>query len=1477
MKPISRIITLCSILLLSSFSLRAQDAGVTTILTPSQNDCGSGAALVKVIIYNYGSSSLSTIPAKLVVTGSGSFTTVDTLKKTVKSKAQDTLTFKTTFNTTSGGTFKFKVYTNLSSDANRANDTLVSSIVILLQPKVPSVSNIITCKNNFLTVKSVAQSGTQNQWYLSDTSASSIIAVGDSISTNKSGKFYIRSVVSKKDSLTTTFKAGNGQTGNMFDIKAFSTIRIDSFDVNVGSTSVKDTIEVYYKKGTYSGYEGTASAWTLLGKKYVTTNSTTNGPTKVRVGGLTLLGGGQIYGIYIRCQSYSLNYTNGTGSSARGDSFYNQDILIYSGSGIAGSFGSTFVPRIWNGDVFYSKGSCSSKASSFSITVRAQGAGFKKGIPFRGLFSAGTSTSPDALCTTDSIRYEIVPPTGLTNSDYGTKWTIPSFSFKSPKGYVTPNYKMVYPTGGNPGTVTFYPNNTYDKDSSYIMTIKISNTLASSCDTTLTRYILSSSKPTSLYTYSNNCYGKPVVFTNKSTPTISTTSYLWKFGDGNTSTSKSPSYSYPNPGTYKAVLYTYNGNCYDSSVQTIAYYSPTSSSIIKGSPFKGIYNTGSGTVYDDVLPKDTITYQLTPPKGLNNTDFGTKWYITNLVFQTVKGSKTLDTLTTNPGIKGNATLRFVPSTKWTDSTFIMSISLRTVPGNCDTTITRYIRVNSYPVADFNIKNLCFGKTLNLADASTLGTGNIVKWKWDFGTGDTSVSKNTSYFYYVPGTYTITLTVTTGLNAKATRVKTITIFPSAFNSTITKGSPFAGIFNTGNTPDEVGVTDTANYEIAAPKGYANSDYGTNWFITGVSLKTQNGSISKDTATFKPVGTKNWHVRVIPAQKWRDSALYLAISIRTSPGNCDTTIVKRINVDAKPVVKFAYTSSCIGSSIPFTDSTKIASGSISSWAWNFGDGGTSTIQSPKHTYTVNNAYTVKLTVVSNNGIITTYSQPITVYNLPKAGFEISSNCANHQIQFVDTSISTSGTITKWNWDLGVKSVSSTKQSPTYTYSTNGIFTIKLAVQTSFGCVDTLIKKINILPSPKADYTTTTACVGKSMYFINKSTATGSYSTFWDFGDKTTSTATSPAHTFIKNGSYKVMLVITSSNGCADTNIQTVIPTLAPVIKFASTAACVNRSTVIADTVDAGTGSVYSWNFGDGNKTVGSRTQTHAYTAEGSYTAHLTVTNGNGCVDSNRINIDVNAVPKPSFTTNDICEGGIASFNNTSTTTGIISGYRWSFGDGKKDTIKSPTHAYSAAGLYSAKLLVQGFGGCNDSTSSTIRVNAKPGNITWTTSILGRKVVFTPADTSQGNFKWHFGDGDSSSAKIPTHTYKGQKLSFGVSLTVTNSAGCKTTLVDSVKVGKSGIFEEADNAFNLNVYPNPFKDKLNISYYLASQSSVSISISDVQGRTIATLKNAVQENGVQNMEFDAAKYKIPAGVYMLKVLVEDQVITHQVIHLK
>lgn len=172
--------------------------------------------------------------------------------------------------------------------------------------------------------------------------------------------------------LTTTFAAGNNHRGNMFDIVALNQVTIETFDAHpMGTTD----IAIYYKVGSFVGFEANPGAWTLVGTANGVVSMGTGVPTPIPIPIGVTIPAGQTYGFYVTSTNtaVSLNYSNGTSAG----SVYTSDanIQFLEGAGMEYPFcggAAPFSPRIWNGVIHYSMGttySWSTGETTASISV----------------------------------------------------------------------------------------------------------------------------------------------------------------------------------------------------------------------------------------------------------------------------------------------------------------------------------------------------------------------------------------------------------------------------------------------------------------------------------------------------------------------------------------------------------------------------------------------------------------------------------------------------------------------------------------------------------------------------------------------------------------------------------------------------------------------------------------------------------------------------------------------------------------------------------------------------------------------------------------------------------------------------------------------------------------------------------------------------------------------------------------------------
>ncbi|HKR05296.1 MAG TPA: PKD domain-containing protein [Bacteroidia bacterium] len=223
------------------------------------------------------------------------------------------------------------------------------------------------------------------------------------------------------------------------------------------------------------------------------------------------------------------------------------------------------------------------------------------------------------------------------------------------------------------------------------------------------------------------------------------------------------------------------------------------------------------------------------------------------------------------------------------------------------------------------------------------------------------------------------------------------------------------------------------------------------------------------------------------------------------------------------------------VNFTDSST-SPHTIISWLWNFGDGTTSTLQNPSHTYVHDSTYYVCLTIHDDHGCSNTVCHHITVNPIVQTGchamFGFHQTANSLTVHFSDSSTS-SYNIVSWAWNFGDGSTS-TAQNPIHTYAQGGTYNVCLTITDSHGCHNTFCHHITVT-APNvchASFSFNNTTLGNTIHFINTSTGSTPNTTYlWTFGDGTNSTDVNPVHAYAHNGVNMICLYMTdTTTGCS-----------------------------------------------------------------------------------------------------------------------------------------------------------------------------------------------------------------------------------------------------------------------------------------------------------------------------------------------------------
>ncbi len=480
-------------------------------------------------------------------------------------------------------------------------------------------------------------------------------------------------------------------------------------------------------------------------------------------------------------------------------------------------------------------------------------------------------------------------------------------------------------------------------------------------------------------------------------------------------------------------------------------------------------------------------------------------------------------------------------------------------------------------------NINLGESVNFTDVST---GSPTSWTWTFegGTpGSHSGQTPPPIQYNTEGTWDVTLVVSDGTDTD-TEIKTDYI--TVMDCNITTFPYFEDFENNGSIPDcwtqEYISGGNVDWQFITGNGDSNPGSAHSG-IYNACLKDDDTGEDKtilvtpplDLSSYTSAQISFWHTQELwsPDQDelsiyYRDSETSSWVLLHTYNGNISSWTkdsVTLTNLSSTYYVGFegnalygygvclddveitgstdAITANFSGDPlsgnyplpVSFSD---LSSGTIDSWDWDFGDGNTSTVQNPEHTYADPGLYTVTLVVTGPSGsddeVKTDYIE--VTHPAPVADFQGVPTSGNIPLTVSFTDLST-GEIDVWEWNFGDGNTS-TEQNPEHTYTDAGTYTVSLIVDGPGG-TDTLTKTDYIFATeliPDADFEGTPT-TGEAPLVVNfTDLSTGNITDWnWDFGDGGSSAEQNPSHEYQTPGNFTVSLEVTGPGG-TDTEIKT-----------------------------------------------------------------------------------------------------------------------------------------------------------------------------------------------------------------------------------------------------------------------------------------------------------------------------------------------------
>ena len=663
---------------------------------------------------------------------------------------------------------------------------------------------------------------------------------------------------------------------------------------------------------------------------------------------------------------------------------------------------------------------------------------------------------------------------------------------------------------------------------------------------------------------------------------------------------------------------------------------------------------------------------------------------------------------------------------------------------CRDTTFKSITVTAPPTIAFSMgpKTGCYPFSVTFTNNSF---GDQVSYLWNFGNGDTSVTKDPVPITYLQGQrdtlYKVKLTIKNGCATL-----------SATDSVLVKPRPqvdFGTNVDDGCTPLLIKFS---NISVGHPKTWK-------WDLG-------NGTSSSDSVPPNQIYTtdtiiKYYKIRLIAVNDCGIDSLEKTITVKPVKSraffNMDTT------AGCAPLTVRLSNFSTLGTKVYY----------------DFGDGSKSTNPDTSHTYI--NAGKYKIICYASDGCgYDSTIQYLDVLPAPKVQFShLSSVCQNQEINFKNESVDIFAT----KWEFGDGNTTNLVD-PSHVYAQAGSYLVTLTAKSlTTGCENTFVSTVKISETPKVStsISSTDGCMPLNAS-LSASSSTGKYFK-WDFGDGNTSISNSLNHIFADSGAFFVKLRVTDSLGCyRDTLVTKIIVYPIPQSKFSYAQKEICSTPSAVNLTNESTGAdAYVWNFGNNMfSTVTNPTVTYDQPTE--YIISLISSNQYGCQDTFLQKIKLYQKPIADFDVQPqvVCLGERINIKNLSV---ALNHFKWSFGDGTTSEDSNPSYVYPKPGTYTISLAADFDGICKDSLVlvNTVTVLTKPSaDFAWKDSLVNGSnagiVVFSNLSLNANSYNWDFGDSQTSKVPNPIHRYYFNNVKT-VRLIASNTNGCMDTSIQKI----------------------------------------------------------------------------------------------------
>ncbi|MDP2174664.1 MAG: PKD domain-containing protein [Bacteroidota bacterium] len=604
----------------------------------------------------------------------------------------------------------------------------------------------------------------------------------------------------------------------------------------------------------------------------------------------------------------------------------------------------------------------------------------------------------------------------------------------------------------------------------------------------------------------------------------------------------------------------------------------------------------------------------------------------------------------------------------------------TFPAPNDTIYRLIVDVKEKPIPNFTHSTNCATNTTTFNNTTVFASGNLTKFEWFFGDGDSSHSRNPIHQFSDTGAYRIVLKTYSSFGCidSVVRIIYISPFPTAdFNYNEVCVGNLTQFSDLSNSYNDIINLWSWNF------GNATS-----------------GNLKNPSITYL-----------------KDSLYNVSLMVRNRAG-CTNSITKQVNVWARPIPQFDFSNVCHKTAHQFNNTTTSKQNPFYN-TWKFDNQGADSNLNTQFVFNDSGNFNVKLVVSTIKGCKDSIVKNVRVFPNPKADFSIStvSYCLNqNRFDFTNNSTINTDSFVSYQWQ-SIDNISSNLKNFTYHFDSVKNYPIRLISTTNRNCKDTIIKNIQVFPSPfaKGLISAKNECInGDSISFEDVSEVDSlNISRNWIYLNNVISSQKKFNYKFNNLNQHYVMLEVNNLFSCKDSTSDTIVIHPKPIAKIGNSIkeqCYLNHQILLNDSSTVSDNSLLTrkWQFGNGDSSI-LKNQNYVFAQADTFSVRLISQSAWFCLDTTYSPVVIHPMPIAGFEIlNDsqcLRDNFFEFVNQSNIKYQTPLSFHWDFGNLDSSLSNNPTQIYLNHGDFPVKLIATSNFNCKDTVYKNVVVHPMP----------------------------------------------------------------------------------------------------------------------------------------------------------------------------